>query len=165
MWQSLWQNQSDALWFSGKSMDYDSPYDLIDESTKAVILDDADCIKDEEWLFHFYNALNERQISFLMTGRTPPTHWSVSLPDLKSRLATVSSIELKQPDEETLWAVFQKQLTEKGIRVSEIVIDFILNRIERSFADVTHWVTLLDQHSAQTKRPVTVALVKDLLGE
>ena len=160
----IWADRAKALFADASLMDLPSPYDLIGDG-RAIVLDEVEPFAGlhPEWLFHFYNCAKEKNSYVLMIGNNPPTQWQTDLPDLKSRLSTFSSVEVGQPDEVLLAAVFQKQLDERGLRASDGTIEYLLKRIDRSFESLNFCVRKLDRYAAITRRTITTPLVKELL--
>jgi len=160
----VFKNKAKALYWDAKSLELQSPYEMIQEE-ESIVLDNADYLTREhsEWLFHLYNCARENDIFLMMTAQAAPTQWGVTLPDLKSRLATIVSVELGQPDDAILASILQKQLYERGLRVSFEVIEFLLKHIERSFGAANIWINKLDRYAATHRRTVTIPLIKELL--
>ena len=104
----------------------------------AIIIDDAErYIGDaaaEAALFHLYNRTTEFGGHILLTALTPPKEWKIGLADLKSRLLAAPAAAVGSPDEQTMAVVLSKLFSDRQIFVSQDVVQFILSRIERSFA-------------------------------
>jgi chromosomal replication initiation ATPase DnaA len=129
------------------------------------VLDDADRIADQTAFLHRYNLVAERGGNLLLVARDPPARWPVSLPDLRSRLASVPVAQLAAPDDALLAAVMVKQFADRQLRPADDVVLYILARIERSFAAVRQIVAALDQAALSQRKPVTVALARELLRD
>lgn len=162
----IWQEKTKALYWDAQILEISSPYEMIG-CARAIALDNADLlVKDHsEWLFHLYNCAKEKKMSLLLTAKTPPTQWQTPLSDLKSRLSTLVSVELGQPNDALLTDIIKKQFSERGLRTSAETIDYLLKHIERSFTAIKVWVDKLDYHAAVSHRTVTIPLVRGLLGE
>ena len=113
-------------------------------------------------LFHLINWLREHRRSLLLTGRAAPARWPVALPDLGSRLAAVTAVAITAPDENLLAAVLLKQFADRQIQVEPKLVDFIVARIERSFAAVQVVVAALDDASLAAGRRVTIPLAREI---
>ena len=125
-------------------------------ATGAVCIEDADDPdRDEAALFHLHNLLAERQGALLLTAASPPRDWGMGLPDLLSRLEAASVARLDLPDEALLSAVLLKQFADRQLTVSPRLIDWLLSRIERSFAAVGRTVETLDSAALAEGRPIT----------
>jgi len=109
-------------------------------------------------------ALIERGGALLLTGREPPSQWQAALPDLASRYRSLVSFALWAPDDALLGAMARKLFADKQLAVPDAVIDFMIRSIERSPAAIRDLVARADAKAMADKRPVTVALVRDILA-
>ena len=134
---------------------------IFERRTGATVFDDADRSRDEEALFHAWNAAGAKPL--LLTARTPPRDWKVALPDLASRLGATPLINIGLPDEPLLAAVMAKQFRDRGVSVSPDLIAWVLARSERSFQAVARAVTLLDTAALERGRAITVPLARQVL--
>lgn len=130
----------------------------------AWVVDGADRDSDERGLLHFLNAIAERRGHVLLTARTAPARWVVSLPDLASRLAAMPAVAIAPPDDALLAAVLVKLFADRQLTIGTDVIDYLTGRIERSFAAASAIVERLDRAALAERRAVTVPLVRRMLG-
>jgi DnaA regulatory inactivator Hda len=117
----------------------------------------------ETTLFHLYNILKEQNRTLLLTMRLAPTHASFALPDLASRLRAAPAAAIQPPDDTLLAALLVKLFSDRQLRISQDVLDYILPRMERSFAAARDLVGEADKLALTEKKPVTVALMRSLL--
>jgi chromosomal replication initiation ATPase DnaA len=129
----------------------------------AEVIDDLGAAGDDEALFHAWNRAGERPL--LLVARTPPAQWAVQLPDLKSRLAATPQIAIQSPDDALLAAVMAKQFRDRGLKVGPDVVDYVMARMERSFAKVADVVDRLDAAALAAGRAVTVPLARGALAQ
>jgi chromosomal replication initiation ATPase DnaA len=85
------------------------------------------------------------------------------LPDLKSRILASPAVALASPDDQLMAVVLTKLFSDRQIFVPQDVMQFILTRIERSFAALRSVVDDIDRAALAQKRPVTIPLVKEVL--
>jgi DnaA regulatory inactivator Hda len=131
----------------------------------ACLLDDADRVADETTLFHLHNAVLGRGGTLLLTALEPPSAWHLRLPDLRSRLLAASLVRIEPPDDALLRALLVKQFADRQLRVEPAVIEYLVPRLERSFASMRAAVDLLDRAALRTQRPVTLPLARKVLIE
>jgi DnaA regulatory inactivator Hda len=171
----IWQGKTGARFLTLNDIPDLPPHDALGEAS-AIVLDDADALFQKEaspadatlrenWMFHFYNLVKEKGADLLLCSLQPPTQWTVTLPDLRSRLATILSIAVNPPDEEALKAVLFKLCSERGMTLSVEVGEYILRRVERSFDRVRSLVAALDHHALSQHRQLTLGLVREVLTE
>jgi chromosomal replication initiation ATPase DnaA len=126
----------------------------------ATLIDDADA-RDQEELFHAWNAATAAA-PVLFTAHALPRQW-VTLPDLASRLAATPTLVIGPPDDALLAALLVKQFADRGVRVADDVVAYLVIRIERSFAAVATIVATLDAAALAAGREVTVPLARAVL--
>jgi len=114
---------------------------------------------DERALF----ALFQHQGPLLLTGREPPSAWKTSLPDLASRFASLLAFPVWRPDDALLTALARKLFADRQLAVPDPVIARILRSIERSPAAVRDFIARADAEALAQRRPVTLALVREIL--
>ncbi|MCC5975361.1 MAG: chromosomal replication initiator DnaA, partial [Rubellimicrobium sp.] len=116
-------------------------------------------------LFHIHNHLAATGGSLLMTARTPPIRWPITLPDLASRLQATAVIRIEDPDDRLLHAILAKLFADRQITPPPALLDWLARRIERSFAAARRIVTALDTAALETGRPASIALARTLLDK
>jgi chromosomal replication initiation ATPase DnaA len=134
----------------------------------GAVIDDADACTGpgfERALLHLVNAMGESAGTLLLTARLAAGHWPVALPDLRSRLNSAAGAGIGEPDDALIRAVLGKLFVERQLQVGEEVLSYIVARIERSLAAANLLVARLDAEGLAAQRPVTVPLVRKVLGE
>lgn len=134
---------------------------------KALLLDPVDpWIGDraaETTLFHLYNIAKEEGKTLLLTMRAAPSHLSFVLPDLASRLRAAPCAAIAAPDESLLGAVLVKMFSDRQLNLSPDALDYILPRMERSFAAARDLVARADALALSEKKGITVPLLRRVL--
>lgn len=131
----------------------------------AVLIDDADAGGlDENGLFHLINTARAGNGHVLLTARRFPAGWGVALPDLKSRLAAASTVEIREPDDLLLAGVITKLFADRQVEIDPLVVQFLVKRIERSLATAIRVVDRLDRTALETKSRVSRQLAASVLS-
>jgi chromosomal replication initiation ATPase DnaA len=117
----------------------------------------------ERALFHLHNLLQANGGRLLLTARARPARWSVTLADLRSRVAGMAVAELAPPDDALLSAVLVKLFADRQITVAPPLVAYLASRIDRSFAAADAIVDKLDRAALSERRPVTRTLAARLL--
>jgi len=118
---------------------------------------------DQRALLHLYNMLGERGGHVLAAAQAAPARWAIALADLRSRLAAAPSVAIAPPDDALLAAVLVKLFADRQRRVDTGLIEYLVRRGERSLAAAGRIVAALDHQALALKRPVGVALARELL--
>ena len=130
---------------------------------RALAIDDVGDGLDERSLFLVYNALAERRGSLLLAAASPPARWPVAMPDLRSRIVALPAVAIDAPDDALLAAVLVKLFADRQTIVGAATIDYLVTRIERSFAAARRVVALLDRAACREQRAITVPFVREHL--
>ncbi len=132
---------------------------------RAIVLEDADrgpC--DEPAFFHLLNMMRASGGSLLVTARSAPEHWGLATPDLLSRLRLAPQARIGAPDDALLRAVIVKLFIDRQLVVDTAIVDYLILRIERSFAAAAAAVTALDRQSLGAGRRITRQLAATILA-
>lgn len=138
---------------------------LLNDDAKNILIDNADQIGDEEKLFHLYNRINQEGGTVLLLSQAPPCRWKMRLADLKSRMNSISAVEILPPDDNSLEGVLKKLFNDRQLRVDDNVIQFLVRNTERSFKSAVELVEILDKRALQDKRNITLPFVRQIVAE
>jgi chromosomal replication initiation ATPase DnaA len=130
-------------------------------SEVGAAVDDADRA-DEVALLHLLNTAHDLGRTVLLVGRSPPARWSVTLPDLDSRLRAITAVEVEAPDDDLLRLLLLRWLTERQLVADATLHDRLLLRLPRSPEVLRAAVARLDRDALTSrKRTVTSGMVRD----
>jgi chromosomal replication initiation ATPase DnaA len=137
--------------------------DTADAGTPFVA-EDADVTSfDESALFHLLNLAKEKGLFLLITARSAPPRWGISLPDLLSRLKAAPAVEIGSPDEALLRTVMLKQFADRQLDVDPKVLSFLALRIDRSLEAAAAAVEAVDRAALASGRKISRQLVVEAL--
>ena len=157
----VWKREAEAVEVFAADLNEALISHLAAES-KAVMIDDLGSFlgnsENEKIIFHLYNLAKESGGSLLLAADKPLKEYEFKLPDLKSRLMAAPAVGLNPPDEELMAVVITKLFSDRQIFVSQEVVNFIILRIERSFAAIRDLVEKLDRRALADKRSITIPL-------
>lgn len=160
----VWQNISNARILNAAEL---PSLDYMSGSEFVFVVEDVDKhIADpqiEERLFHLYNWVKEQGGYLLLTAKKRPKKWSIELPDLSSRLLASEAVKIEPPTDDLLRAIIIKQFSDRQIKLTDDVINYILPRTERSFDAVRRLVKDIDRLSLMKKKKITISVVRRVL--
>lgn len=123
------------------------------------VIDDAETC-EEDALFHRWNASQEGGSRagepLLLIANARP--WSVTLPDLKSRLGGSLQLELGEPNDAMAGQLIEALAQERGLSLAEGAVDYLVPRTQRSFADLERLVRVIDRISLERAAPATMSV-------
>ena len=132
----------------------------------CLAVDDADMAVGlglSQPLLHLYNSVREAGCHLILTGQQPPARWPIPLKDLSSRLISCPAVGIGAPDDSMIAAVLVKLFADRQLRPDETVIQFTVQRMERSFDAARRLVARIDAQSLASRRNITVPLVRSVL--
>jgi chromosomal replication initiation ATPase DnaA len=129
----------------------------------CYIIENIEKIHDEAALLHFFNSVKEDGGYLLMTARSHPSNLKIRLPDLRSRINSISCCNVSNPDDELMRTLFFKHFVERQLKVEISVVDYLVSRTERSFDAVIKLVAKLDEIALKEKKNITIPFVKAVI--
>jgi DnaA family protein len=138
------------------------------EQRDAVIVDALPAIAgNADWeraLFDLYNRLLEADRRLLVSARVPPPAIGLRLADLTSRLSAGAAYRLQPLDEDGCATLLSAGAAQRGLRLDQAAIDYILTRCPRDPASLVRLLDDLDRLSLEQQRALNVRSIGDLLG-
>ena len=163
---AVWQARSHAARLSTDELD---SADTVIAGAGHILLESGDFAigtrDGEAGLLHIYNMIRETGGSLLITMRARPQALGFALPDLASRLRAQPCVAIDQPDEQLLGAVIIKMFHDRQLQIGADVLNYILPRMERSFAAAHALVEAVDKRALAEKRAITIPLVRQIMME
>jgi DnaA family protein len=130
----------------------------------CVALDDVDRLGDAAQLaaFDLYNALREKNGALIASASAPPVQLELR-EDLVTRLAWGLVYQAHALSDEDKARALADHAATRGWPLSREVSDYLLTRARRDMPSLLATLEALDRYSLETRRPVTVPLVRELL--
>ena len=85
--------------------------------------------------------------------------------DLKSRAKNFILQNIEKPDDELIFALILKNLSDRQISLDKKLILYIMKRIERSYGKIFDFIYKIDEISLKKKRSIDLKIIKEVLGE
>jgi chromosomal replication initiation ATPase DnaA len=160
---AIWAEAAGARFLSARSLVAEVvPATL---ATGALVVEDIAAGQfDERAMFHLLNLAHEEQAFVLLTARSLPAGWAISLRDLASRLKALPVVSVGAADDALLRAVLVKLCDDRQLVVDESLVTFLARRIDRSVATARAIVAELDREAMQQKRPLSRSLAAEVLA-
>lgn len=165
---TIWAAETGAMRMGASALRPDM-VDLLATEDGAIVVEDAHRVAysagAEQALFHLWNLCAARGCWLLMTARTPPRDWDLSLPDLRSRMSAMPVTRIEAPDEALLAAVLVKLLADRQLVAPPGLIDWLVPRMDRDLGLARRLVAALDAETMAERRGLTRTIAGDLLEQ
>lgn len=155
------QEQGDTVeWLDA---DLQAPAEF-DESWSCVLMDDVHAFStaQQQVAFNWFVHAQTLQIAVLASGRLPPADLKLR-DDLRTRLGGGHVFALQALSEPERRAVLRRAADERGIFLSDEVMDFMLTRFSRDLGSLMELLDLMDGYALQTQRAITIPLIKAMM--
>lgn len=136
----------------------------LSEQSKYIVIEDLPELKNQEALFHLYNAYRDMGGNILFTSDKAPARINFSLPDLRSRMNIVPIYEIKEPDDNLLMALLLKLFSDRQITPTPELLNYLLKNMRRSFSYARKLVEEIDNISLERKRAVSIAIAREAIA-
>lgn len=135
-----------------------------DESWAAVLLDDVHLYtaSQQHNAFSWFVQAQALQRPALAAGNAAPVGLQLR-DDLRTRLGWGHVLALQVLSEPERRAVLRQAADARGVFLRDEVMDFMLTRFSRDLGALMELLELLDGYSLQTKRAITIPLIKSMM--
>ena len=174
----IWHNKSKAEYIDLFNLTQ-KQLDKILRKNKAFIIEDVEKYFIRKYLLqnlrnHDFESLEETLISIidycknnncyiLFNSSQSITDLNIKLDDLKSRMLSTSIVKINTPNESLISTYIVKLFAEAQLKISNKIVDYICKNIKKSLTEANKIVAEIDNFSIETKRNITISLVKEVL--
>lgn len=132
----------------------------------CYLLDDCDRLPPESQIaaFNLFNQIRELGGYLISTGSLPPAQLQLR-EDLRTRLGWGLIYQLHGLTDDEKIAALTQSAQARGITVSSGVLSYLLTHYRRDMSSLSQMLDALDSYSLETKRPITLPLLRELLQQ
>ena len=130
-----------------------------------IVLENFDEHIDEKLIYTLINIIEQDNKFLVITSKTPVVNINFKLDDLRSRLKNFLLQNIEQPDDELIFAIIIKNLSDRQISMDKKFIDYIIKRVDRSYSKIFDFIYKLDEISLKKKKSIDFKIIKEVLGE
>jgi DnaA family protein len=139
---------------------------LFTPNVSLYLVDDCDKLHPDLQIeaFNLFNQIRENGGVLICSGSLPPAKLTVR-EDLRTRLGWGLIYHVHGlTDEEKIAALTQTAFA-RGIVLSNGVLPYLITHFRRDMQSLSTMLDALDQYSLETKRPITLPLLRELLQQ
>ena len=130
-----------------------------------IILENLDKEIKEDLFFALCNIIEQDNKYLIVTSNQPIVDVDFNLVDLKSRSKNFLLQNIEKPDDELIFALILKNLSDRQILLDKKLIHYIIKRIDRSYGKIIDFIYKIDDVSLKKKKSIDLKIIKDALGE
>ena len=130
-----------------------------------IIIENLTSVINEKLFYSLLNLIEQDNKYIIATSLVPIVYLDFKLNDLKSRTKNFLLLNIEQPDDELIFAIIVKNLSDRQIILDKRLIQYIVKRIERSYGKIYDFIYKVDQLSLKKKKSIDLKIIKEVLGE
>ena len=130
-----------------------------------IVLENLTKNIDEKLIYTLLNIIDQDNKYLIVTTHKPIVEIKFDLKDLRSRTNNFLLQSIKKPDDDLLFALILKNLSDRQISLEKKLINYIVKRIDRSYGKIFDFIYKIDEMSLKKKKSIDLKIIKEVLGE
>ena len=135
------------------------------QSFQNIVLEDLNLDVDENLIYTLFNTIDQNNKFLIITSDKPIVEIDFKLKDLRSRTTNCLLAKIENPDDELMFALILKNLSDRQIALDKKLIDFIIKRVERSYGKIFEFIYKIDNISLKKKKSIDFKIINEALEE
>ena len=128
-----------------------------------IVIEDLDRQVDENLFFTLLNIIDQDNKYLIVTTKIPIVDISFKLDDLNSRSKNFLLSNIEKPEDDLMFALILKNLSDRQITIDKKLINFIIKRINRSYGKIHDFIYKIDEISLKKKKSIDFKIIKEVL--
>ena len=130
---------------------------------EIIVLDNFENMTDERIIYALFNLVDNDNKYLVINSLSPINEIKFNLNDLNSRSKNCLFAKIDSPDDDLIFAIILKNLSDRQITIDKKLIDFIIKRIDRSYGKIAEFIYKIDELSLKKKKPIDFKIIKEIL--
>lgn len=135
----------------------------------VLIMDDIQFLsqkkKTQEELFHLFNTLYDNNKQIVFSSDMHPNYLKDMEDRLKSRFNAGMIVDISPPEQESRVAIINQKANEKGLNLSEEIVNYIASSIESNIRELEGAVNAIAIQAEVSDGDLSLQTVKDLIRD
>ena len=128
-----------------------------------IVLEDLTLEVDEKLIYTLFNIIDQDNKFLIITSNKPIVEINFKLEDLRSRTKNCLLAKIENPDDELMFALILKNLSDRQITLDKKLIDFIIKRVDRSYGKIFEFIYKIDEISLKKKKSIDFKIINEAL--
>ena len=130
-----------------------------------IVLENLDKNINETLFYSLINIIEQDNKYLVVTSTESIVNISFKLNDLISRCKIFLLQSIEKPDDELIFALILKNLSDRQISLDKKLIDYIIKRIDRSYSKIFDFIYKIDEISLKKKKSIDLNIIKSALED
>jgi chromosomal replication initiation ATPase DnaA len=128
-----------------------------------IVLEDLNLDVDEKLIYTLLNIIDQDNKFLIITTTKPIVEIAFKLADLRSRTKNCLLAKIENPDDELMFALILKNLSDRQITLDKKLINFIIKRVDRSYGKIFEFIYKIDEISLKKKKSIDFKIINEAL--
>ena len=128
-----------------------------------IVLENLNLNINEKLIYSLFNLIDQDNKFLIVTSILPIAEMNFQLEDLRSRTKNCLLAKIENPDDELMFALILKNLSDRQIILDKKLIDFIIKRVERSYGKIFEFIYKIDKISLKKKKSIDFKIINEAL--
>jgi chromosomal replication initiation ATPase DnaA len=130
-----------------------------------IVLEDLSLEINEKLIYTLFNIIDQDNKFLVITSSKPIVEIDFKLEDLRSRAKNCLLAKIEDPDDELMFALILKNLSDRQITLDKKLINFIIKKVERSYGKIFEFIYKIDKISLKKKKSIDFKIINEALEE
>ncbi len=130
-----------------------------------VVLENLSKDINEKLFYTLINIIEHDKKYLVTTSIHSIVNIKFNLDDLKSRSKNFLLFNIEKPDDDLIFALILKNLSDRQIIIDKKLINYIIKRIDRSYSKIFEFIYKIDEISLKKKKSIDLKIIKSVLEE
>tara|TARA_B100001057_G_C22820040_1_gene939005 strand:- start:365 stop:1027 length:663 start_codon:yes stop_codon:yes gene_type:complete len=149
--------------FDAKSLSDDNFKNL--KIHQNIVLENLDENINENLVYSLFNFIDQNNKYLIATSKEAIVNIDFVLEDLRSRTKNFLLQNITNPDDDLMYALILKNLSDRQIYLDKKLIEYIIKRIDRSYGKISDFIYKIDERSLKMKKSIDLKIIKEVLGD
>jgi len=142
----------------------ESPEFEYSPAIRLYLLDDCHLMPEaaQAAAFNLFNQIREQQAVLVAAGAMAPAVLPLR-EDLRTRMGWGLIYQVHELSDDEKIAALDQAAKARGMNLPDAVLPYLITHFRRDMRSLAALLDALDRHSLETKRPITLPLLRDLL--
>ena len=160
---NIFLKKYDGIKFEAKNLKNENLKEI--KVYQNIILENLDTRIDEKLAYTLFNIIEQDNKYLITTSNKQIVDFKFKLDDLNSRSKNFILLNINKPDDELIFALILKNLSDKQISLDNKLINYIVKRIDRSYGKIFDFIYKIDELSLKKMKSIDLKIIKEALGE
>ena len=130
-----------------------------------IVLENLNNKINEKLIYTLINTVEQNDKYLIITSYRSISQFNFNLNDLKSRAKNFLIQDIHKPDDELIFALLIKNLSDRQIIIEKKLVNYIVKRIHRSYSNIFDFIYKIDEVSLKKKKSINLSIIREILGD